>query len=111
LNAKGFDLVSDREDADFSISFTVGARDMIRVDDYPMFYRGRWRWQTVYYWPNVDIDMYTEGMLAIDIFDNSQREPVWHGWARKRIVGADVENPQATINEVVQAIFRDFPPS
>ena len=63
-----------------------------------------------YYWPNVDVEMYTEGMLAIDIFDNASREPVWHGWARKRILGADVANPETAINAAVSAILEDFPP-
>lgn len=110
LSAKGFDLVSDLAAADFGVSFTVGARDAIRVDDYPVFYRGRWRWGPPYYWPNVDVYMYTEGMLAIDIFDNETREPVWHGWARKRVLGTDVSNPERTINDAVEAILASFPP-
>jgi hypothetical protein len=110
LAAKGFELVAAREDADFGLSFTVGARDMITLDDYPAFYRGAWAWGGTYYWPNVDIAMYTEGMLAIDVFDNATREPVWHGWARKAIVGADIKDPDATINAAVTAILADFPP-
>ena len=110
LEAKGFAQVETDEAADFGISFTVGARDMIRVDDYPSFYRGRWRWNPPYYWPNVDVSMYTEGMLAIDVFDNTTREPVWHGWARKRIVGSDIDDPRSTIDAAVAAILEDFPP-
>jgi hypothetical protein len=64
LEAKGFDSAATREAADFAVSFTVGARDMIRVDDYPQFFRGVWRWGPPYYYPNVDITMYTEGMNA-----------------------------------------------
>lgn len=111
LAAKNFTQVDARDQADFAVSFTVGARDMISVDDYPEFYRGQWRWRPPYYWPNVDVSMYTEGTLAIDVFDNATREPVWHGWARKRITGADVEDPEATIDNAVDAIFAEFPPS
>lgn len=110
LAAKGFTEVPNREDADFSLSFTVGARDAIRVEDYPQFYRGRWRWGPPYYWPNVDIYMYTEGTLAIDVFDNESREPVWHGWARKQIVGRDIRDPERSIRNAVAAILEDFPP-
>jgi hypothetical protein len=110
LIAKGFNLVLDRAAADFGVSFTVGARDQIRVDDYPVFYRGRWRWGPPYYWPNVDVYMYTEGTLAIDIFDNATRQPVWHGWARKQVVGADITNPDRAIDAAVAAILDDFPP-
>jgi len=110
LTSKGFSSAPTRDEADFAVSFTVGARDMIRTEDYPVFYRGRWRWGPPYYWPNVDVYMYTEGMLAIDVFDNATREPVWHGWARKRVVGADVENPESAIDAAVRAILADFPP-
>lgn len=98
------------ENTDFAISFTVGARDMISVEDYPRYYRGSWQWRPPYYWPNVDVSMYTEGTLAIDIFDNESRQPVWHGWARKRITGSDIEDPESAINEAVQAILAEFPP-
>ena len=110
LAAKGFELVAANEDADVALSFTVGARDMISIDDYPPFYRGEWSWRTPYYWPNVDVAMYTEGMLAIDVFENATREPVWHGWARKSIVGSDIRDPESTINDAVTAILEDFPP-
>jgi hypothetical protein len=111
LAAAGFAQAATRDEADFSISFTVGARDMIQIDDYPQFYRGPWRWGPPYYYPNVDVLMYTEGMLAIDVFDNASREPVWHGWARKRVIGADIRDPESAINAAVAAILADFPPS
>lgn len=110
LGAKGFEMVSNRADADFGVSFTVGARDRIEVTDYPAYYRGVWRWTPPYYWPNVDVYMYTEGTLAVDIFDNTTREPVWHGWARKEVVGADVRDPEPAIDEAVARILADFPP-
>jgi len=111
MAAKGFELAATRDAADFAISFTVGARDMIEIDDYPLVYRRRWRWGPPYFYPNVDVAMYTEGMLAIDVFDNATREPVWHGWARKRIVGADVRDPESAIDAAVAAILADFPPT
>lgn len=110
LGAKGFELIAAREQADFGISFTVGARDMIDIDDYPPYYRGNWRWRAPYFGPSVDVTVYTEGTLAIDIFDNESREPVWHGWARKRITESDVEDPAPTINAAVEAILAEFPP-
>lgn len=110
LAGKGFVMGTSREASDFAVSFTVGARDMLSIDDYPSYYRSSWRWRPPYYAPNVDISMYTEGTLAIDVFDNESRQPVWHGWARKRITGADIDDPEATINEAVEAILAGFPP-
>ena len=92
LRAKGFEL-TDRQTADFAVSFTVGARDLLAVTDYPPFYRGRWNWRAPYYGASVDVQTYTEGTLAVDVFDNETRQPVWHGWARKRITGSDVDDP------------------
>ena len=110
LAAKGLEQVATREQADFAIAFTVGARDTINIDDYPPYYRGDWDWRTPYYGAAIDEDMYTEGTLAIDIFDNGMRGPVWHGWARKTITGADVDDPESTINAAVAAILAGFPP-
>lgn len=111
LSGKGFTLVADAGAADFALSFTVGARDMISMSDYPEAYRGSWRWGAPYYWPNVDIYMYTEGMLAIDVFDRATSQPVWHGWARKQILSADIDDPQTTIDAAVREILDGFPPS
>jgi hypothetical protein len=111
LRAKGFTLVAEPQAADFALSFTVGARDMISMSDYPEPYRGSWRWGAPYYWPNVDVYMYTEGMLAIDVFDNATSQPVWHGWARKQILSADIDDPQTTIDAAVAEILDEFPPS
>jgi hypothetical protein len=110
LQSKGFDLAATREDAEFALAFTIGARDMITMNDYPPYYRGVWEWGPNYYGQNIDTNMYTEGMLAVDVFDGASREPVWHGWARKVIVGADIDDPEKTINAAVDAIFADFPP-
>jgi hypothetical protein len=110
LADKSFQLAAARDQADFAVSFTVGARDRITLEDSPPYYRGQWRWGRPYYWPSVDVTMYTEGMLAIDIFDNATREPVWHGWARKTILQSDIDDPEATIEAAVEAILADFPP-
>lgn len=110
LTDKGFELAADRDDAQFALSFTVGARDLITMNDYPIFLRGSWEWGPPYYGPNVNPDMYTEGTLALDVFDIATREPVWHGWARKTIVGADVDDPKKTIDAAVAAILEHFPP-
>lgn len=111
LEAKGLRHVAKASAADVAISFTVGARDKIRVDSYPSMYRGGWGtgWGGAYY-RDVDVTEYTEGRLAIDMFSVKGRSPVWHGWAEKRITSRDVENPQPVIDEVVTAILSKYPP-
>ena len=112
LESKGYRFVDDREQADFVVSFTIGARDKIKVTSYPTTYRGysrRLGWGGAYY-NEVDVRNYTEGTLAIDLFDVQQRSPVWHGWAVKTISARDRSNPTQAINEAVTAILADFPP-
>lgn len=109
LRRKGYQFVADPSNADFVVAFTVGARDMLRIDSYPSYYRGRYRWGGVYY-QNVSTTRYTEGQVAIDVFDVRKRTPVWHGWATKRISKSDIQNPKPVLEEVVAAILANYPP-
>ena len=116
LSARGLRRVPDPEEADIAVAFTLGARDKIQVNSYPEMYRshyGGWGWGGPYYSgaSHVDVRQYTEGVLSIDIYDVSQRKPVWHGTATKRITKKIRENPQQTINEIVPAILATFPPN
>lgn len=110
LGARSFEHAENRDAADFAIAFTIGARDTITIADYPPYYRTPWSWDAPYYGQNIDPAMYTEGTLAIDIFDNATQQPVWHGWATKTIRGSDIDDPEPTINAAVAAILADFPP-
>jgi hypothetical protein len=110
LGARGFQKTSDREAADFVVSYTAGARDRLDVQSYPAPYRGYWRWGHPYFGRDVDVEMYREGTLAIDIFDGKTRQPVWHGWATKRVTDADVRAAAEQIPLAVSAILEDFPP-
>ena len=110
LTAKGFQKASDRDAADFVLAYTVGARDKIDVRSYPAPYHGPWYWGAPYFGRYVDARAYTEGVLAIDVFDRETRQPVWHGRAAKRITAEDVEHAAEQIRTAVRMIFADFPP-
>lgn len=113
LQAKGF--VEDENAPDFGVAFTVGLRDKVRVDhwgSYGGFYRpygryGRYGGLGARYDRPV-AQNYTEGTLAIDVFDGETRRAVWNGSATK-IVSESDERP-AQIQEIVDAILADFPP-
>jgi hypothetical protein len=110
LQAKGF--AEDAGAADFVVAFTVGLRDRVRVDHwgpYGGFYRpyGRYGGFGMSYSQPLATN-YTEGTLAIDVFDGQTRRPVWNGTATK-IVNETDERPEE-IQRIVNAVLADFPP-
>ncbi|MCP4325120.1 MAG: DUF4136 domain-containing protein [Alteromonadales bacterium] len=117
--AKGYQLVDDAEHADFTISYTVGSRDKIKVNSYPATYNTGFGWGRGYYGGSgyyglmsmgteTSVKQYTEGKLAIDIYDVKTHQPVWHGWATKRLTSDDKESPSATLNNIVIKVVNQF---
>ncbi len=112
LQQKGYSFTQDRGNADFVVSYTVGTREKIRIDSYPVEYRGRWGWHVPYsYYSYRDIPAhtYTKGTLGVDIFDNESSKPVWHGWAEKTVTESDRQDPTEAIEAGVRLLFADFP--
>lgn len=118
LERKGYTYVRDSAQADFSVDFTIGARERVDVRTYPVPYAGPWywygpRWWGYPYWGRgVDVHTYREGTLAIDIFDAKSHKPVWHGWARKPLTQRDLEHSSSDVSvpEAVDAVLAKFPP-
>lgn len=111
LQQKGIAFVSNPQTADFVIAFTAGAHQKVRVDTntYPVGYRGPYMWGMGYY-QDIDVREYTQGRLAIDMFDTKARQPIWHGWGTKNVTGSDLKDPAPAIHKAVEAILKDFPP-
>jgi hypothetical protein len=107
LAAKHYRQVDAATGADFVVAFTVGTRDRLDAESYPVPYRGPWTWE----WrgSEVDVRTYREGTLSIDIFDGASKQPVWHGWATKAITNTDMANPGPVIQRAVAKVLRDFP--
>ncbi len=118
LRAKGYTKDYAAESADFVLGFTVGSREEIRVDSHPTMARGYGAygrpgaWGGAYYGYGTEttVRQYTEGMLAVDIFDVNERRPVWHGVASKSISKSDREDMVETVKAAVDAILAGFPP-
>ncbi len=117
--AKGYQLIEDPEQADFTISYTVGNRDKIKVNSYPATYNSGFGWGRGYYGARgyygsmsmgteTSVRQYTEGKLAIDIYDVKTRQPVWHGWATKRLTSEDKQTPSNSLNEIVVQVVNQF---
>ena len=114
---KGYKLVADAEKADFAISYTVGNRDKIKVSSYPSTYNSSFGWGRGYYGGHYGgvhmgtetrVRQYTEGKLAIDVYDVKSHQPAWHGWATKRLTSDDKEAPSSMIKDVVNEVVTQF---
>lgn len=112
LQNKGYRFTEKREDAGFLVAYTVGSRDKVRIESYPVDYRGHWGWhdpRSHYFFRDIKARNYTEGTLGIDIFDNETGKPVWHGWAQKTVTAEDRADPAPTINAGVAKLLAAFP--
>jgi hypothetical protein len=110
LERKGYRKVEDRAAADFVVTYTIGARDRLDVESYPVPYRGPWLWDW-YAGRETSVRTYTEGVIAVDIFDAAKKSPVWHGWASKPITAEDVRHAAEEIPRAVRRILQRFPPA
>jgi len=110
LAVKGYRQIENLTAADFLVSFTVGAREIFNTSTYSATYQNRWYRHWPYYGEHFEVHSYTEGMLAIDIFDNESGRPVWHGVAEKRITQSDIESTGVLIQDAVAGILNEFPP-
>lgn len=108
LEARGFQKVDDPAAADFGVSFSVGRREKIQVYSGPTVGGGYWGYGGWYAGSSMSATSYTEGTLAIDVFDGESHLAVWHGWASKRIQQS--ADRAAVVDEVVGAILARFPP-
>ncbi len=116
----GYQLITDAEQADFTISYTVGNRDKIKVSHYPSSYNASFAWGRGYYGgyygglhnihmsQDSHVRQYTEGKLAIDVYDVKTHQPAWHGWATKRITSNNEESPSAVIRDVISEVVSQF---
>ncbi|TDJ25382.1 MAG: DUF4136 domain-containing protein [Gammaproteobacteria bacterium] len=111
LTRKGYRFVEDRREADFVLSFTIGDMGGQLVEtSYPPEYRGRWYWRGPVFRPGAAVS-YAPGQLRIEVFDASTKAPVWVGYARKDITGADQYNATRLLDDIVTQILRNFPAS
>lgn len=108
LASRGYTKTKEMGSADLVLAFSLGSRERVHVDSYPasMGYghaRGAW-------YSTVDVEVYTEGILAIDFFDRETRRAVWHGWGSKRLpYRPNPDKLQENVDEAVDVILLEFP--
>jgi len=117
LEKKGFTQITSETDADFAVAFTLGSRDKIKVTNFPVTYN-HFDWGYGYYGDyhmgmsrvgtETRVTNYTEGKVAIDIYDVKSHQPAWHGWATKRLTSNDEKNETEVVNVVVAQVLANF---
>ena len=133
LESKGYTYIANKEKADFAVSFSVGTRREQEVTQTPTYFYSNsvnWRWGRGYYpaaprayparvtaYPTTvsTLETYTEGTLAIDVFDVERKSPVWHGAGVKTLSKSEQRGENALsdpvkMREAVAKILADFPP-
>lgn len=112
MNAKGYSESRTPESADIAISFSIGARDQIKVDSYPASYRAGWGARGAFYGYGYNTEtrvrQYTEGQLAVDLFEVKSRNPAFHGTASRKVT-SDGPLDQSEVNDVAAAALAPFP--
>ena len=120
MTVRGYRKVDDPESADFTLSFTVGSREEIKVNSYPASYQGFYGHPRSAYWggayygygmaTETQVRQYQKGMLALDVFDVKEHRPVYHSFAEKSITDSDRKKLDETVNAAVAAVLEAFPP-
>ncbi len=128
LQHKGYRKASI-DQADFVVAFTLGARERVRVQQYynnfGFGYHGfnhgfsrfgrfsrfggfsRFGHGFNGFGPSVSVRTFTEGTLVVDIFENTEKEAIWHGSATKRL--SRDNGTRQLIDEAVAALLAEFP--
>jgi hypothetical protein len=115
LRSKGYTLVGDIGKSDIAVGFTLGTREemaMVAYDDFTA---------------NDDVKelvqsggsavegaqtmiTYNKSQLAMDFFDVTTRQQVWHGTHYMPVSDSTRENPKEGLTELVGLILSSFPP-
>ncbi len=112
LQAKGYTLVQNADEADLAVAYSVGSEEKVRVHQTPTSitthpFPRRYRYGGWYTGSSVSVQQYTQGTLSIEVYDQKTEQAVWVGWASKRLSRSD--DSQRLINEAVSKILVKFP--
>ena len=107
LQAKGYSMMPDNPD--FMIAMHLGKQHKIEVHEWGYAYGPRGR----YVGPGgIDMYQYDEGTLLLDFVDTRSKDLIWRGVATGEVDRySSSEKKDKRINEAVQKILNNFPPT
>lgn len=109
FTGKGYTLVDDVEQADFTVA--VRGKLVPRIDliqrGYPQWVSyGRRSWYVDYPYGGTDVVQWDEGTLTIEVYEAKSRQLVWAGWAK----GETKDRPNLErVRSAVEDIISRFP--
>lgn len=121
LEGRGYRFVDNKNNADFLVSLTLGARDKIetrlepgyQIDPYA------WRWGRIYYphyfhgfsaFSEKQTYQFTQGSIAVDIFDAKSNRPVFYASTSQRLTEKELSGTLSKEQETAKALLEAFPP-
>ena len=107
LQAKGYRMMSDNPD--FMIAMHLGKQHKVDVHEWGYAYGPRARFAGL---GGIEVYQYEEGTLLLDFVDTRSKGLIWRGVATGEIDRyASTETRNKRINEAVQKILSNFPPT
>ena len=107
LQAKGYDMMPDNPD--FMIAMHLGKQHKIDVQEWGYAYGPRARYAGL---GRIEVYEYEEGTLLLDFVDTRSKDLIWRGVATGEVNRyASPEKKDKRINEAVQKILNNFPPT
>jgi hypothetical protein len=110
LQAKGVQPAAAGAPADCAVGYGIGVRNVVEGDGYP-----GWGWGYGWGWRHGGIGAwdypyaYSEGRVAVDIYESQSHQPIWHASVNDDVTKTTGDEATAKINAAVAAIFTKFP--
>ena len=109
LKSRGLQFVSNNPDV--LLDFYSGLQSGIDTRNQPIMIMpvrnyGSWAGYRSPFGPG---DQITEGTLGVRVIDRRSNRLVWEGVAQDRVTNAMTENPDETVNGLIETIFAKFP--
>ena len=103
MGAKGFVLKTSNVQLKLHYHIIIENKSVVATEPVGTRYGAYWEKN------RTSVFQYKEGTLIIDLMDANTNQLVWRGWATDVITDKTTKEPEKSINNAVQQIFKKFP--
>jgi len=107
LSERGYEE-TDRESADFLVTYTTDQRTRIQGSSFGFGVGQRYGHGSIFMGQNLHVRDRDESVLIIDIIDPESEHLIWRGWASRDVTSG--EFPERALQRYVEGILKKFPP-